>query len=263
MYDLIPSLARKVAPHLVHCPSADTEYRNMSAEQLKTCDLVGIWKTRAVGKFSIFNTNDPRKANDKDFLKVLSDADALWFMGGGQEQLSRLYVSNIQPTEFQKFVAEIVRRGGVVGGSSAGCAFMSDIMIGGTLDSDEDLPAKADLSRGLGLLSNVVAEQHFDARRGRMERFSDVMRSQVQLTNMSPRIDAKHLIGLAVEEDTALIVRQNRVRVVGTKKAHLVIRSTQNDSLVWHALEAGDAGFVTSASDGSKHFFYEEWASGN
>ena len=98
-----------------------------------------------------------------------------------------------------------MERGGVVGGSSAGCAALSDVMIVGTVAGDGRGPARAELSRGLGVLSNVVAEQHFDARRGRIERFAELLRNKQQLANVSPGCDPGEMVGLAVEESTALI----------------------------------------------------------
>jgi hypothetical protein len=50
---------------------------------------------------------------------------------------------------------------------------------------------------------------------------------------------------------------------VGTQKAHIVMKSSINDALIWHMLESGDAGFVAPGDDGSDHFYYEEWLSTN
>lgn len=263
MYDLFPTLSRKVSPLLVHCPSASTAYQDLKNEDLQKSDLADVWNTRALGALSFINPGDRREAENQAILKVLAKADALWFMGGDQERLSSLFVNPIQPTRFQQEVFALVRRGGVVGGSSAGCAAMSDVMIGGTLQENDDEPAEAQLSRGLGVLSNVVAEQHFDARRGRIERFSQLMRDQVRLANVSPGCNPGRMIGIAVEEDTALIIRHNRVRVVGRKKAHLFLRTAFRDTLVWHALEAGDIGIVVPAKDGAFQFDYEEWSASN
>ena len=53
-----------------------------------------------------------------------------------------------------------MRRGGVVGGTSAGLAVMADVMIEGGASVD-GAPARAELARGLGVLKHVLAEQHF------------------------------------------------------------------------------------------------------
>ena len=137
---------------------------------------------------------------------------------------------------------------------------MSDVMIGGNIPSDGRHPAQAELSRGLGILSNVVAEQHFDARQGRIERFAELLRNKQQLANASPGCDPERMIGLAVEENTALIVRGNRLSVAGKNKAHVFLKSAAHDTLTWHALASGDIGVVCTAPDGSHKLHFEEWS---
>lgn len=259
MYDSIPRLTGKLRPKLVHCPSASDSYRRMSNEELMASDLVEVWKTDSIESLRFINTNKPGKAEQPDFCRILDAADALWFMGGDQRNLTTLYVNPVQSTLFQKKVRDIVRRGGVVGGSSAGCAALSDVMIVGTVDDNGRGPARAELSRGLGVLANVVAEQHFDARQGRIERFAELLRNKRRLANISPGGNPGRMVGLAVEEGTALIVRGNRLSVVGKNKAHVFLRSAAHDTLTWDTLASGDIGIVRTASDGSHQLFFEEW----
>lgn len=259
MYDLFPRLSGKEKPALLHCPSANNRYRRLSDDELMASDVADLWKTDAVASLRFVNADRPERAEDPAFCGILDDADALWFMGGDQENLSGYYVNPVRPTLFQKKVRAIVARGGVVGGTSAGCAAMSDVMIGGNIQSDGRSPARAELSRGLGVLSNVVAEQHFDARQGRIERFADLLRNKQQLANASPGCDPEHMVGLAVEESTALIVRGNHLSVVGKNKAHVFLKSAAHDTLIWHALSAGDTAVVNTTSDGSHELRFEEW----
>jgi cyanophycinase len=260
MYDLFPRLSGKLHPTLVQCPSASDSYRLMSDEELMASDLAEIWKTDAVQRLLFINAHKPEQAEQPEFCGPLDTVDALWIMGGDQRNLTTLYVNPIQPTLFQKKVRAIVERGGVVGGSSAGCAAMSDIMIVGTIPSDGRGPARAELSRGLGVLSNVVAEQHFDARQGRIERFAELLRDRQQLANVSPGCDPGHMVGLAVEESTALVVRGNRLSVAGRNKAHIFLKSADHDALTWHSLASGDIGVVCTTPEGSHQFHFEEWS---
>jgi cyanophycinase len=260
MYDLFPRLAGKVRPALVHCPSASDRYHRMSNEELMASDLAEVWKTDAVQSLRFINADKPGRAEQSEFCGLLDAADALWIMGGDQRNLTTLYVNPVQPTLFQKKVRSIVERGGVVGGSSAGCAALSDVMIVGTVAGDDRGPARAELSRGLGVLSNVVAEQHFDARQGRIERFAELLRDKQQLANVSPGCDPGQMVGLAVEESTALIVRGNRLSVAGKNKAHIFLKSAAHDALTWHTLAAGDIGVVGTSPDGSHQLYFEEWS---
>jgi cyanophycinase len=260
MYDLIPRLAGKPRPVLVHCPSASERYHPLSNEELMASDLAGVWKTDTLKGLRFINADTPDRAEDTEFCSLLDDADGLWIMGGDQRTLTELYVNPVQPTLFQRKVRDILRRGGVVGGSSAGCAALSDVMIVGTLANDGRGPAQAELSRGLGVLSNVVAEQHFDARQGRVERFADLLRDRRQLGNLSPGCDPGRMIGLAVEESTALLIRGNRLSVAGKNKAHVFVKSAAHDTLTWHMLAAGDIGVVEAVEDGSYQLRFEEWS---
>jgi cyanophycinase len=260
MYDLFPRLAGKVRPTLVHCPSASASYHRMSNAELMASDLAEVWKTGAVGSLRFINADQPGRAEQPEFCSLLDTADALWIMGGDQRQLTALYVNPVHPTLFQKKVRKILERGGVVGGSSAGCAALSDVMIVGTVSSDGRGPARAELSRGLGVLSSVVAEQHFDARQGRIERFAGLLRNKQQLANVSPGCDPGRMVGLAVEESTALILRGNRLSVAGKNKAHIFLKSAAHDTLTWHSLASGDIGVVSTTPDGSHQLHFEEWS---
>jgi len=52
------------------------------------------------------------------------------------------------------------------------------------------------------------------------------------------------MIGLAVEEDTALILEANRLRVTGKKLAHVFLQRADARSVTWHALKPGDAAIL-------------------
>jgi cyanophycinase len=259
MYDLFPRLSGKLRPTLVHCPSASGDYRRMSDDELLACDLTRLWKTDAVAGLRFINADKPARAEQSAFCGLLDTADALWIMGGDQRNLTTLYVNPIQPTLFQKKVRAMVERGGVVGGSSAGCAAMSDVMIVGNVADDGRSPARAELARGLGVLANCLAEQHFDARGGRIERFAELLRDKQQLANISPGCNPAQMVGLAVDESTALIVRGNRLSVAGKNKAHVFLKAAAFDTLIWHSLAAGDIGVACTAADGSHQLHFEEW----
>ena len=196
------------------------------------------------------STSDPADANSEEFVRPLKQADALWFCGGNQRPLAKLFVDHLQPTLFQREALNIVRRGGVVGGSSAGLAIMADVMIEGD-DSVNGGPAEASLSRGLGVMKHVLAEQHFDARSGRIERLTGLLRDHKRLSNFAPTCDPQKMIGLAVEEDTALIAQANRLRVTGKKLAHIFLQATDPRVVTWHALQPGDAAILLKGDNGT------------
>jgi cyanophycinase len=250
--DMFPKLASVAKPRIVHCPSARESCRpsaevNGPALAKRLEEVFDVWRelqTRGLASDLTFvTTNSPADANRAEFVRLLTQADALWFCGGDQQPLAQLFVDRLRPTLFQNEVLNIVRRGGVVGGTSAGLAIMPDIMIEGG-DPTDGRPALATLSRGLGVMNQVLAEQHFDARSGRIERLTGLLRDHKRLANFSQTCQPKQMVGLAVEEDTALLAQANRLRVVGRNLAHVFLQASDPRAITWHALKPGDAATI-------------------
>jgi cyanophycinase len=262
----MPILSGRSLPRIVHCPAARDNCRPSSENQGKELyDFLEsefsqwrqLQKDGRIESLNFITSNNSSDANNLDFVRVLTQADALWFCGGDQTPLSTLFVNRQRPTLFQLEAMNIVRRGGVVGGSSAGLAIMADLMIEGG-DNEDGEPASADLSRGLGLLKNVLAEQHFDARGGRIERLTGLLRDHKRLANFLPTCQPKRMIALAVEEDTALIVSSNHLQVAGKKLAHIFLQSEDPREVTWHALQPGDTAVLLPESGGF-HLQLEDW----
>jgi len=192
--ELYPKLAGGQHPRLVHCPAARGSCRPSAerngkrlTEHLEAsfAEWRKLQEDGRIADLTFVTTNQPADANRASFIQPLKEADALWFCGGDQRPLARLFVDRRQPTRFQQEVLNIVRRGGVVGGSSAGLAVMSDVMIEGG-QQDDGGPAEAELSRGLGVLKHVLGEQHFDSRSGRIERLTGLLRSHNRMAAFAP-----------------------------------------------------------------------------
>ena len=215
---LFPKLCNASKPRVVHCPAARESCRPTAAHQGQQLtahleDVFDQWRQLEtdgrVAALTFVTTNTPADANRAEFVQPLEQADGMWFCGGDQKPLADLFVDRLRPTQFQIQAANIVRRGGVVGGSSAGLAIMADVMIEG---SDPDDDTRPNLSRGLAVMRNVLAEQHFDTRAGRIDRLTGTLRDHGRLANFSPTTDPTCLIGLAVEEETALVAAQTTYR---------------------------------------------------
>lgn len=256
--DTFPKLIGTPKPRMVHCPaarqscrpSADISPQKLTEHLEKTFFEWRQLQTEGrLQSLTFATTSDPADANRDEFIRPLKQADGLWFCGGNQRPLASLFVDHLRPTLFQREALDIVRRGGVVGGSSAGLAIMADVMIEGD-DSEGGGPAEATLSRGLGVMKHVLAEQHFDARSGRIERLTGLLRDHKRLANFAPTCEPKKMIGLAVEEDTSLIAQGNRLRVSGKKLAHIFLQASDPRVVTWHALQSGDAAILRQGDNG-------------
>ena len=166
--------------------AADTSPAEKAAE---------AWQKRGIGTVQALHTRSREKADDADFVKPIQEATAVWFGGGDQTKLAEAYGGTRVETELHR----LLERGGVIGGTSAGAAIMSRLMIaGGT--------AVPRLGKGLGLLPNGVIDQHF-LKRNRPDRLLDVLHKN------------PGWFGLGIDEGTAVVVQGRGMTVMGASYA--------------------------------------------
>jgi cyanophycinase len=140
------------------------------------------------------------EADDPAVAEPLSDVDAVFMTGGNQLKLTQV----VGGTLFGDAVRSAYERGALVGGTSAGASAVSEHMIAFGDESDTPRQGVTASAAGLGLLPDVIVDQHF-AQRNRYGRL-------LSLVARSPR-----LLGLGVDEDTAAVVRGGHLlEVVGS-----------------------------------------------
>lgn len=149
----------------------------------------------------VVNPATREDARDPAVVAALDEATGVFISGGSQLRLSQL----IPGTPLGEALHRAHDRGAVVGGTSAGASIMSDFMISMGEEGVTPRQRASQLSAGLGLLRGVVVDQHFDqrSRYGRL------------LSVVAP---SPHLLGIGIDEDTAVVVtdrRQFAVRGVG------------------------------------------------
>lgn len=194
-----------------------------------------------IERFQFLYTDEPDDAEDEDFIKPLLDATGVWFSGGAQGRLNYRYVGEFPArTKFQVALSELLERGGVVGGTSAGMAAMPEIMTLWQEDYDDGRPASAVAVHGLGLMRGAIVEQHFDTVGGRLERFTGLLRDAARLNRLSGRPNAgQTMVGLAVEESTGLIVEGDVLTTLGIGNSHVFLREPNLRALEWYELPSG------------------------
>ena len=159
------------------------------------------WRNMGVATVDILHTKDRIKANtDGDFLKPLSNATGIWFGGGRQWN----FVDSYYGTKAHRLMKKVLQRGGVIGGSSAGASVQGDYLARANPVANFDIMA-AGYERGLGFLTGVAIDQHF-SQRGRQK-------DMTQLVDRYPQ-----LLGIGIDESTALKVRRSEAEVVGRGK---------------------------------------------
>jgi cyanophycinase len=138
-------------------------------------------------------------------LRLLDGAAGVFFSGGDQLRIS----SQIGDTPIERRVREIYEQGGVVAGTSAGASMMSETMLVKGTSGESYKIGDLHMAPGLGLVRNVIIDQHF-AERGRFGRlFGAVAHNPREL-------------GIGIDEDTALILWDSRFEVIGTGCVYVV-----------------------------------------
>lgn len=174
--------------------------------QEKAEELVGL------GAEAIVLTLSRPEAEADSTSRRLDGITGVWFTGGDQTRLTPILLG----TPALRAIQAVYRRGGVIGGTSAGAAIMSDSMITGNqfrpgVDTagyyEDEFPTIGrhviQIVPGLGFLHNAIVDQHF-IRRERHNRLLSVV------------LERPTLIGVGIDEGTALEVEPDgRWQVVG------------------------------------------------
>ena len=138
-------------------------------------------------------------ARDHEIARKIRKANAVFLGGGDQVKLVASLGGSCTLAEIKGLHA----RGGVIGGTSAGAAALTELtMAGGEIDEEGNLVEQY-IGPGLGLLGfETIVDTHFQQRR-RLQRLFVVVAQN------------KELLGLGIDEDTALIVRGHVGEVLG------------------------------------------------
>ena len=158
-----------------------------------------------VGELVELYVEDRAEAGDKDKLRVLDDAAGVFFSGGDQLRIT----SQIGDSAIEEKVRRLYERGGVIAGTSAGASVLSETMLVKGTSEETHRIGDLRMAPGLGLIRDVIIDQHF-AERGRFGRL-------IGAVAHNPRS-----LGIGVDEDTAAIVEDGLLTVLGSGAVYIV-----------------------------------------
>ena len=161
-----------------------------------------IFRRAGASNITILHTYDRAEANSDEFAKPLADADGVWFSGGRQWRL----VDSYKDTKTEAMFREVLARGGVIGGSSAGATIQGSYLARG--DTKNNQIMMGDHEEGFSFIKNVAIDQHVMARNRHFDMFN--------ILDQHPE-----LLGLSVDESTAIIVQGDRFEVMG--KSYVIV----------------------------------------
>ena len=159
-----------------------------------------MFKDFGADSISVLHTKDRAVADTEAFVRPLTTAKIVWFVGGRQWRL----VDSYAHTRTQREVERVLERGGVVAGSSAGASILSSYMVRGSRENNYIMMAPG-YEEGFGLIKGVAIDQHM-LTRNRQDDLEEVVAAHPDL------------LGIGLDESTAIVVRGQEFEVVGASK---------------------------------------------
>ncbi len=155
------------------------------------------FRRRGCRRLKILHTRDRQTADSEEFTAPLREAGGVWFGGGRQWRLVDAYLDTRTAAELRNLLA----RGGVVGGTSAGATILGSYLVRGAPEGNHILMAPG-YETGFGFLRAATIDQHLLARQREFD-LVEVIR------------DHPELLGIGLDEGSAIAVHGDRFEVLG------------------------------------------------
>lgn len=165
-----------------------------------------VFSNLGLTNINVVNIDTREEANNEENIQKLNSCNGLFFTGGDQLRITSI----LGGTRFYYALKSRFEEGLIIIGTSAGASVMSNTMIVDGMDNASARKCTLKMAPGLGLWEEVLIDQHF-AQRGRIGRL---------LCGVS---ENPHILGLGIDEDTAIVVSSNgNFEVIGTNAVTVV-----------------------------------------
>ena len=203
------ALAGGPSAKIVVVPTAGGNKRPDGTPTVYTeAQVLASWKRYGLTNVHMLHTHDPKVADTPEFASTLSDAKAVWFVGGRQWNIVDSYAN----TRTFKAFHDVLARGGVIGGSSAGATIQGEYLVRGAISGAQVMMApEPEHQQAFGFLRRSAIDQHINTR----NRWNDLQQVMAKFPN---------LLGIGISEATAIVVRGDQFEVMG--KAQVAIHDT-------------------------------------
>lgn len=190
LYHIFGQLAAGKDKQMVIIPTA------MSDEDIAENKFKDRFEKLGFSSIKVVHTRDKSEANLPENVLKIQQASAIYFTGGDQSRIADAFLG----TKVHDELKRLLERGGVIMGSSAGATIMGTLLIGGDARAFPNI--NIPYPPALDLLPGTVLDQH-------------VLKRNRQF-DLIPVLDSyPHLLGIAMDEQTAIIVSNNQFRVWG------------------------------------------------
>ncbi len=153
-------------------------------------------KELGVNNITVLHTRDPKVANTEAFVAPIRQATGVWFEGGRQWKIADAFLGTLTQKEFNA----LLNRGGVIGGTSAGATILGSYLFRG--DTKGNTILVGDHVQGLDFIHNIAIDQHI-LKRNRQFDLPSFIKTRPDL------------LGIGIDESTAILVHQNQFEVLG------------------------------------------------
>jgi len=161
-----------------------------------------VKKSTGVENVTLLHTGDLEVANSDKFVEAINRATAVFFDGGRQWRPAQSYLN----TRAHQAFIDLLDRGGVIAGSSAGASIQGSFLWRGDTEGAHILVG--DHTQGLGFLKNSAIDQHLLTRNREFD--------LVDFIKQAPEI-----IGIGLEQATGILVQKDTLEVIG--KSYVLI----------------------------------------
>lgn len=188
-----------------------------SDEDMQQCkEYQRIFSDLGVKKIEHFQLDGRAGADVEKKTSTINRASVYFFTGGDQLRIT----SKFGGTEYCEVLRCRHAAGATVVGTSAGASVLSETMlVSGPGDNSHRVGDTLRMAPGLALLQGIIIDEHF-AERGRIGRL-------IGSVTQNPR-----LLGIGIDENTAVIVRPREFTVIGAGAVYVVDASHMNYSNV-------------------------------
>ena len=166
-----------------------------------------LFREMGAAQVWVLDIRNPIESRNPAALEVIQQSNGIFFTGGDQERLAEV----LAPTDLMQVIRQQCLQGQtVIAGTSAGASALGMQMIARGYSGESPTPGMVTVKHGLGILPNLLIDQHFH-NRNRLTRLITAVAYHPECW------------GLGIDENTAAVIRaDNTIEVLGTGSVTLV-----------------------------------------
>ncbi len=157
----------------------------------------GYLRKHGAKNITVINARELKDVEDPKNIEILKKATAIWFGGGRQWR----FIDSYEGTKLEPLFHDVLKRGGVIGGSSAGATIQGDYLVRGAPGGPDKMMCEG-YEKSFAFLPGVAIDQHFSARKRQPD--------MTALMKVYPQF-----LGIGLDEATAIVVQGCEAEVMG------------------------------------------------